>query len=106
MTEPPRPVADRIILVEADQVRLAPGVALKQDRVRDQWQLLAPERVLLLDDISLAIVQLVRQSGMSIGTAIDRLAEDFNAPRQEIASDVIALLIDMLAKGFLVKASP
>ena len=97
-------MGDPITLTEADQVRLAPGVALREDRVRAQWQLLAPERVLMLDDISLAVVRQVKQPDTSIGAAIDQLAMEYGAPRGEIAGDVIELLVDMLAKGFLVKA--
>lgn len=103
MSQPSPRTGEKISLIETDQVRLAPGVALRRDQVRDQWQLLAPERVLLLDDVSLAVVQQVKQPDTSIGTAIDQLAREFNAPRSEIAGDVVELLVDMLAKGFLVK---
>ena len=37
--------------------RFLPGVRLHYDQTRDQWVILAPERVIELDDIAHAIVQ-------------------------------------------------
>ncbi|HYH38338.1 MAG TPA: pyrroloquinoline quinone biosynthesis peptide chaperone PqqD [Azospirillum sp.] len=89
------------MIAETDTLRLAPGVMLRQDRTREQWTLLGPERVLVLDDLALEVVRACVQGGGSVGAGIDRLAEEFQAPRAEIAGDVLELLQDMRERGFL-----
>ncbi len=71
-----------------DPVPLLPrGTRLHQDRVRDTWVLLVPERALLLDEIGTAILQEV--DGRSSLAAIScRLAERYGAPETDVASDV------------------
>ncbi|WP_307833638.1 pyrroloquinoline quinone biosynthesis peptide chaperone PqqD [Azospirillum brasilense] len=89
---------------EEDRVRLAPGVMLRQDRVRGHWQLLGPERVLILDEVALEVVRAVTtKPPATVGTAIAALAAQFDAPREEIAADVLELLGDMITKGFLTR---
>ncbi|GAA4250472.1 pyrroloquinoline quinone biosynthesis peptide chaperone PqqD [Azospirillum formosense] len=89
---------------EEDRVRLAPGVMLRQDRVRGHWQLLGPERVLILDEVALEVVRTVTaQPPATVGAAIATLAAQFDAPREEIAADVLEVLGDMIAKGFLTR---
>ncbi|MBP2291142.1 pyrroloquinoline quinone biosynthesis peptide chaperone PqqD [Azospirillum rugosum] len=88
---------------EDDRVRLAPGVMLRQDRVRNHWQLLGPERVLVLDDIALEVVRATTGQPVTVREAIDALAAQFDAPRAEIAADVREVLADMIAKGFLTR---
>ncbi|QCO16134.1 PqqD family peptide modification chaperone [Azospirillum brasilense] len=96
-------------VTEEDRVRLAPGVMLRQDRVRGHWQLLGPERVLILDEVALEVVRAVTarpqadQPPATVGTAIAALAAQFDAPREEIAADVLELLGDMITKGFLTR---
>lgn len=96
-------------VTEEDRVRLAPGVMLRQDRVRGHWQLLGPERVLILDEVALEVVRAVTaqpqtdQPPVTVGMSIGALAAQFDAPRDEIAADVLELLGDMIAKGFLTR---
>ncbi|TWA65822.1 pyrroloquinoline quinone biosynthesis protein D [Azospirillum brasilense] len=89
---------------EEDRVRLAPGVMLRQDRVRGHWQLLGPERVLILDEVALEVVRAVTaKPPVTVGAAIAALATQFDAPREEIAADVLDVLGDMITKGFLTR---
>lgn len=91
-------------VTEDDRVRLAPGVMLRQDRVRNHWQLLGPERVLILDDVALEVVRASTGAPpVTVREAIDALATQFDAPRAEIAADVLDVLTDMIAKGFLIR---
>jgi pyrroloquinoline quinone biosynthesis protein D len=76
------------------------GVRLRFDRVRDRWVLLAPERVLFPCPISRAILERCDGS-TSVGAILDALAAEYDAPRDEIARDVTALLADLAGKGFL-----
>ncbi|MCW2249136.1 pyrroloquinoline quinone biosynthesis protein D [Azospirillum fermentarium] len=98
MTDSPTPT-----ISEDSRVRLAPGVMLRHDRARDEWMLLAPERVLVLDETALAVVRATtaRDAG-TVGEAITRLAADYEAPRADIAADVLEMLNDLLAKGYVV----
>lgn len=93
-------------IAEADRVRLAPGVMLRHDRLRGQWMLMAPERLLVLDDLALAVVRAVTGAGGgpeagAVADAIDRLAAEYDAPRAEIAADVLELLTDLRNTGYL-----
>jgi pyrroloquinoline quinone biosynthesis protein D len=89
-----------VALGEASVPRLAPGVKLRHDAARDRWSLLAPERVLVPDEIALAILRKVDGSA-TIGAICDALAAEYAAPRDLIATDVLALLGDLADKGFL-----
>nr|WP_298683507.1 pyrroloquinoline quinone biosynthesis peptide chaperone PqqD [uncultured Dongia sp.] len=80
--------------------RLAPGVRLHFDETRQAWMLLAPERVLMLDETSLDIVQ--RCDGATQVTAlIDGLAQAYSADRAEIDGDVRSLLSGLIEKRVL-----
>ena len=80
--------------------RFLPGVRLHYDQTRDQWVILAPERVIELDDIAHAIVQ--RCNGeRSIATIVAELAGEFDATPDEVGSDVQALIDDLIGKRIL-----
>lgn len=78
--------------------RLQPGRRLHHDRVRDRWVLLAPERVIELDEPARAVLSEV--DGATSLTAIAvKLAADYDADPAEIETDAAALLADLAAKG-------
>lgn len=82
------------------QPRLPVGMRLKFDQARDQWVILAPERMFVLDPIALEIVK--RCDGeLSVDGIVDQLAEAFTAPRDQIATDVISMLQDFADKGVI-----
>ncbi|SMH43906.1 pyrroloquinoline quinone biosynthesis peptide chaperone PqqD [Azospirillum agricola] len=93
-------------IAESDRLRLAPGVMLRHDRLRGQWMLMGPERLLVLDEMALAVVRAFTgpaggaEAG-DVAQAIDRLAEEYDAPRDEISADVLELLTDLRNKGYL-----
>jgi pyrroloquinoline quinone biosynthesis protein D len=78
-------------------------VKFRFDETRQQWVLLAPERLLLPDEIAVEILQRV-DGRRSVEEIVRLLAEKFAAPREEIAADVIAMLQDLVEKGYLAKA--
>jgi coenzyme PQQ biosynthesis protein PqqD len=79
---------------------LAPGVRLHFDETRQSWMLLAPERILMLDETSLDIVQ--RCNGTTpIGMLIDDLAQVYSADRSEIDGDVRTLLTGLIDQRVL-----
>jgi pyrroloquinoline quinone biosynthesis protein D len=70
---------------------LKPHVRLQFDAVRGAWALLSPEKVFWPDEISLDILRLC--DGRHPVAAITRtLAEQYDAPAEEIAADVEAFL--------------
>jgi pyrroloquinoline quinone biosynthesis protein D len=99
--------AAAVVVDEAARARLAPGVVLRQDKARGHWTLQGPERVLVLDDNALAVVRAAAQlpgasPGRTLAEAIDALAAEFDAPRAELAGDVLELVADMRDRGFVV----
>ena len=94
------PAGGRITITEASVPGLPPGVKLRFDKQRDQWVILAPERLFVLDAIALEIVK--RCNGeASVAQIVDDLAATFAAPRETILNDVGALLQDLADKRIL-----
>ncbi|MDB5396821.1 MAG: pqqD [Rhodospirillales bacterium] len=77
---------------------LAPGVKLRFDKVREGWVLLAPERLFVIDEQALDILKLV-DGARTLKVIIDDLAERFDAPRDLIETDVVAMLRDLADRG-------
>ena len=96
----------RTLLSEDHRLKLGRGIQLRFDKTRESWTLMAPERVLVLDEISHEVINECLTSGGSVSTVIDTLTERFDAPRDEIATDVIAMLQDFLDKKMLAVHDP
>jgi len=80
--------------------RLAAGVRLKFDDVRDHWVVLAPERVIIPDETALEILR--RCDGVtSLSAIIDEFAAGYDAAREVIAADVCQLVADLTDKGII-----
>ena len=79
-------------------------VRLRFDKVRDRWVILAPERVLVPDDISVEVLQLC-DGVRSISDVVAVLAAKFAADPDLILTDCLALLQDLADKGFLLDLS-
>nr|WP_255171840.1 pyrroloquinoline quinone biosynthesis peptide chaperone PqqD [Xanthomonas hortorum] len=76
------------------------GVRLQHDRARDQWVLLAPERVVELDEIALVVAQ--RYDGArSLAQIAQELAAEFDADAADIEVDVIELTNTLHQKRLL-----
>lgn len=88
-------------MIAPDDVAFLPrGVRTHRDRVREADVLLGPERVLMLDQIGMAILQ--RLNGVAtVADVTDDLAKCFEAPRDVIEPDVIEYLADLKNKGFV-----
>ncbi|QJD68538.1 pyrroloquinoline quinone biosynthesis peptide chaperone PqqD [Xanthomonas campestris pv. badrii] len=72
------------------QPALRAGVRLQHDRARDQWVLLAPERVVELDEIAVVVAQRF-DGARSLAQIAQELAAEFDADPAEIEADVIEL---------------
>jgi pyrroloquinoline quinone biosynthesis protein D len=90
---------------EASVPRLRPGVKLRFDRTRAAWVLLAPERVLMPDEIAVEILK--RCDGKaSVAAIVDDLATTFAAERNQIEADVRTFLQDLADKGMVALGAP
>jgi pyrroloquinoline quinone biosynthesis protein D len=79
---------------------LARGVRLRFDQARNAWVLLAPERVLMPDEIAIEILK--RCDGKAAVSAIvDDLARTFDAEPVQVANDVRSFLQDLADKGMV-----
>jgi pyrroloquinoline quinone biosynthesis protein D len=81
--------------------RIPRGVRLSQDRVRKRWVLLAPERILELDEIAQAVLTLC-DGRRDVAHISGELARTYNAETSEIMADVKEMLGDLAAKHFVV----
>lgn len=94
------PVRKRAVVEDASQPKLKRFMKLRRDETRDQWVLLAPEKILTPDDISVAILQLC-DGERTVGDISAKLAEQYNAPEDVIRTDVIEMLQGLADKGYL-----
>jgi len=77
--------------------RLPRGVRLREDRVRERWVLLAPERVVKLNPIAVEVLKLCDGS-RSLAEIVAGLAARFNADPARVGADVRALIASLQDK--------
>jgi len=66
------------------------GVRLRQDRIRNRWVLLAPERIFEVDEVGVQILK--RCDGRSLNDMLSDLAKTFDAQPEDIRGDVESFL--------------
>ena len=88
------------MISEATIPVLPRGVRTHYDRVRETDVLLGPERVLMLDQIGIAVLSRVNGTA-TVGAIAQDLSEAYDAPREMIQEDVIAYLTDLAEKRLL-----
>jgi len=81
-------------------LHFAPHVRFRFDERRKAWIVLAPERLLLPDEQAVAILRLI-DGKRDVDAIIDELAGQFDAPREDIAGDVLPILQDLVDKKVL-----
>jgi pyrroloquinoline quinone biosynthesis protein D len=90
----------RIVIAQASRPRLARSARLREDKARNQWTILAPERVFVLDPVALAVVGLC--DGVRECTAIAAdLARLYEADAAQILADIVPMLQDLADKGVI-----
>lgn len=81
--------------------KLAGFTRLEHDGARGRWVVQAPERVFVLDDISREI--LGRCDGnATVEEIVAALSSEYDAPRETIEHDVLAVLNVLAEKTFVV----
>ena len=92
--------AVRAIVEDGSLPRLPRHVKLRFDQRRDRWIVLAPERVLMPDEIAVEILK--RCDGETrVSAIVADLAAAYEAPAEEIGADVAEMLQDLADKGFV-----
>jgi len=88
---------DTAVIADNVKPRLPRGVRLKHDDTRNEWLLLAPERVIKTDLIAVEILK--RCDGVAtLGEIVAGLSDQFKADPGRIAADVRAMLGELAAK--------
>jgi pyrroloquinoline quinone biosynthesis protein D len=89
---------ERLMIGAGSVPRLPRHIKLRFDEARQRWILLAPERVLVPDEIAIEILQ--RCDGVAtVASIAEALAGKYEAPRDEVERDIIELLQDLADKG-------
>jgi len=96
------PLRQRAIITVASKPVMPPYIKLRHDAGRNRWLILAPERLFDPDEIAVEILKLC-DGERSVGEIVEVLAKEYNAPREEIEADIIAMMQDLADKG-VVKA--
>ncbi|WP_306140582.1 pyrroloquinoline quinone biosynthesis peptide chaperone PqqD [Roseibium sp. MMSF_3412] len=87
-------VARKRAILTADSVPILPAhVRLVFNEKRESWVVLAPEKILWPDDISVLILQNC-DGARSIGEIARALSKEFSAPSSEILGDILEFLQD------------
>jgi pyrroloquinoline quinone biosynthesis protein D len=92
-----------VTVTETSRVALPRHARLRFDEARQRWVILAPERVLVPDEIAVEVLQLC-DGERDVAAVVDTLAAKYQAPRDVIAADVLAMLADLAEKGFLAES--
>lgn len=87
-------------MIESSVPRIAPGGRLHFDKKRDQWVILAPERLFVLDAIAHEVIKRC-DGAATMGAIVDDLAVSFSAERDIILGDVTALLQGLVDKRIM-----
>jgi pyrroloquinoline quinone biosynthesis protein D len=74
------------------------GIRRQYDAARNDHVLLGPERVIVLDDIALAITELF-DGARTVAAISATLAAKFEADVAVVQTDVIAFIEDLIGKG-------
>jgi len=87
--------------VDAQTIPALPrGVRLRHDPARGGYVLLAPERVVKLDDTAHAVVAQI-DGQRDLGTIAGQLAAEYSADMKTILSDICQLVTGLHARGLL-----
>ncbi|MEQ1576972.1 MAG: pyrroloquinoline quinone biosynthesis peptide chaperone PqqD [Hyphomicrobium sp.] len=93
-------VRERLLITSDSRPLLPSHIKLRYDNARRRWIILAPERVFDPDDTAVAVLRLA-DGQRSVAAIVAALARDYEAPVDEIRTDVMAMLQDLADKGVM-----
>ncbi|HKZ96629.1 MAG TPA: pyrroloquinoline quinone biosynthesis peptide chaperone PqqD [Hyphomicrobiaceae bacterium] len=103
MTETLKPAPARTIVTGDTRPELPRHIKLRHDPGRGRWIILAPERVFNPDETAVAVLKLC-DGHRCVSEIAETLSREYQAPLDEITSDILTMLQDLSDKG-VVKAS-
>lgn len=92
---------ERTLIEPSSKPGLPRHIKLRHDPGRGRWHVLAPERVFEPDPIAVEILKLC-DGATSVDAIADRMANDYNAPKDEILKDIISMLQELADKGVVI----
>ena len=84
----------RVVLDAASVPRFPRGTRFRFDATRQAWVILAPERLMMPDEIATEVLKLV-DGDRSIAMIADQLAARFGAPPAEVMGDILIMLQEL-----------
>ena len=90
----------RTIVSHVSHIRLGQRIRLSFDNAREQWVLLGPEKVIVLDEIAHNIISRCDGSNC-VSDIIQQLSIEYDASTEDIQQDVLPLLQSLVDKKFL-----
>ncbi len=94
-------MSDANLVTLSSRPKLAGFARLQHDTSRDRWVLQGPERVLVLDETSKDILDHCTGQ-VTVEAIIETLVTEYDAPRNVIEHDVLAVLEQLAEKMFLI----
>ena len=91
---------DILKINESVKPKFPKHVRFRHNKARDEWVILAPERLVKLDDIAVEILKLV-DGNRTVKVISAELSKKFNAPEDVILGDVKDMLQNLSDKGFI-----
>ncbi len=89
------------VVVSGDSVpRFAAHATFRFDETRKRWVVLAPERLLLPDDIAVEILKCCDGS-KTVQAIVEELAARYETPAETVGPDVAKILQDLADKGIM-----
>lgn len=98
--EPFRPGQGRLLLTGTSAPKLARHIKLRRDETRDQWVLLAPERILTPSETAVAVL-LHCDGAASVSAIAEKLAAEYDAQATDILTDILPVLQDLADRGYV-----
>ena len=95
----------RTLLEPASIPRFPRGTRFRFDATRQAWIILAPERLMMPDEIASEVLKLV-DGDRTIAMIADHLATRFGAPRDEVVADILSMLQELADDTVLEDARP
>jgi pyrroloquinoline quinone biosynthesis protein D len=84
----------RAVIAASSIPRFARGTRFRFDATRQAWVILAPERLLMPDEIGVEVLKLV-DGKRTVGAIADQMAVRFGAPQPEVLEDILSMLQEL-----------